>query len=141
MGRWRSLSRVNAETATAQERDEASPPPLGAGEPQAMEQMAAVRLRSARAPSVLEAPIDSLRGVGPKATEACERLGLRTLGDLIEHVPHSYRDRADAVEIAPLKLGQEATVVAEVRGRPAATNPSPRALRSSRRRSPTGAGR
>ena len=40
---------------------------------------------------------------------------MRTLGDLVEHVPHGYVDRAEATEIAELRIGQAATIVAEVR--------------------------
>jgi ATP-dependent DNA helicase RecG len=64
---------------------------------------------------MLDAEVATLPGIGPKLTEACARLGLLTLGDLIEHVPHSYRDRADAVAIAELEIGEDATLIAEVR--------------------------
>jgi ATP-dependent DNA helicase RecG len=53
--------------------------------------------------------------VGPKLAAAAERIGLETVADLVEHVPHSYRDRAGAVEISTLRLGEEATIVVEVR--------------------------
>ena len=49
---------------------------------------------------------------GPKATEAASSLGLHTVGDLLEHLPH---DRRVARAIAGLEAGENATVVAEVR--------------------------
>ncbi len=48
----------------------------------------------------------------PKAAAAAERLGLLTVGDLLEHLP---RDRQHARTIAELEPGETATVVAEVR--------------------------
>jgi ATP-dependent DNA helicase RecG len=47
--------------------------------------------------------------------EAAEELGLRSLGDVLLHVPHSYRDRTELREIAELQIGEEGTVLAEVR--------------------------
>ena len=49
---------------------------------------------------------------GPKARQAAESLGLRTVGDLLEHLP---RDRREARTVAGLQAGETATVVAEVR--------------------------
>ncbi len=48
----------------------------------------------------------------PKAAAAAERLGLLTVGDLLEHLP---RDRQHARTIVELEPGETATVVAEVR--------------------------
>jgi ATP-dependent DNA helicase RecG len=48
----------------------------------------------------------------PKAAAAAERLGLNTVGDLLQHLP---RDRQDARTIMELSPGETATVVVEVR--------------------------
>ncbi len=48
----------------------------------------------------------------PKAATAAERLGLQTVGRLLEHLP---RDRQDARTIIELEAGETATVVVEVR--------------------------
>jgi ATP-dependent DNA helicase RecG len=48
----------------------------------------------------------------PKAATAAERLGLQTVGQLLEHLP---RDRQDARTIIELEAGETATVVVEVR--------------------------
>jgi ATP-dependent DNA helicase RecG len=48
----------------------------------------------------------------PKAAAAAERLGLNTVGDLLEHLP---RDRQDARTVIALEPGETATVVVEVR--------------------------
>ncbi|HEV7806437.1 MAG TPA: ATP-dependent DNA helicase RecG [Solirubrobacteraceae bacterium] len=47
-----------------------------------------------------------------KAAEAATQLGLRTIGDLLEHLP---RDRREARTVATLTPGEGATVVVEVR--------------------------
>ena len=49
---------------------------------------------------------------GEKAEKAGERLGLHTVGDLLEHVP---RDRRAARTIGELTIDEVATVVVEVR--------------------------
>ncbi|HEX6026030.1 MAG TPA: ATP-dependent DNA helicase RecG [Solirubrobacter sp.] len=60
-------------------------------------------------PSRLDKP---LKLPGEKAAKAAERLGLETVGDLLEHVP---RDRRAARTIAELAIDEVATVVVEVR--------------------------
>jgi ATP-dependent DNA helicase RecG len=76
----------------------------------------AAPLRSRPLPSVLEAPLTELRGAGPKlGAAAAEGLGIETLGDLLLHLPHSYRDPAEVVQIDRLKIGEAATIEVEVR--------------------------
>jgi ATP-dependent DNA helicase RecG len=53
-----------------------------------------------------------LKVQGQKAQKAAETLGLRTVGDLLEHLP---RDRREARTIAELVPGETATIVVEVR--------------------------
>src|SRR5215218_3020635 len=60
-------------------------------------------------PSRLAAPLPVSP---PKAAAGAERLGLHTVGDLLEHLP---RDRQDARTIVELSPGETATVVVEVR--------------------------
>jgi ATP-dependent DNA helicase RecG len=49
---------------------------------------------------------------GPKAQRAAESLGLRTVGDLLLHLP---RDRREARAVAELVAGDSATVVVQVK--------------------------
>jgi ATP-dependent DNA helicase RecG len=67
----------------------------------------AAPIRSFPRPSLLDEPVE-----GPKALE---KLGIRTWGDLIEHLPHAHRDRRDVRLIGQLALGEEATVAVAVR--------------------------
>jgi ATP-dependent DNA helicase RecG len=59
-------------------------------------------------PSRLERPLE----LGPKAAEGAEALGLRTVGDLLEHVPRARREARTVAALAP---GETATVLVEVR--------------------------
>lgn len=74
------------------------------GEPASREQLLAAPVRYPR-PSKLDQPLP----VGPKTREAAERLGLYTLGDLIEHTPVTQEFR-DAKQIRAVRPGEEATI-------------------------------
>jgi len=65
-------------------------------------------IRSYPKPSLLSEPVE-----GPKALD---KLGIRTWGDLIEHLPHAHRDRREVRPVADLAPGEEATVAVAVRG-------------------------
>ena len=93
----------------------APPRALGSGAPQERDALLAVELRSVPRPSRLRAPITSLKGAGPKLAEAAAELGIESLGDLLWHVPHGHRERADVREVADLRIGEEATVLVSVR--------------------------
>ena len=73
-------------------------------------------LKTTPRPSILDAPITKLKGAGPKLAEAASEMGISSLGDLLRHLPHSYRDRANPVGVGELRLGEEATVEVEVSG-------------------------
>ena len=66
-------------------------------------------------PSLLEAPITALRGVGPKLSQAAAGLGLETVGDVLRHLPREHRDAAEVSLLGDLRIGEEATVLVEVR--------------------------
>jgi ATP-dependent DNA helicase RecG len=88
---------------------------IGGGEPLARAELSAAPLRSRPRPSRLEAPVTSLRGAGPRLAEAAAALGVSDLGDLLWHLPHGYRDRTAIRRVADLRIGEEATVLVEVR--------------------------
>ena len=93
----------------------APPRALGSGDPQVRNRLRVTALRTLPRPSRLAAPLQSLKGAGPKLTAHARRIGIETLGDLLWHVPHGYRDRSNVLEIGDLRLGEEATILAEVR--------------------------
>ena len=59
-------------------------------------------------------PVTALSGIGPGAAEKLARLDIRTLLDLILHLPFRYQDRSRSVPIAELSVGGECLVTAEV---------------------------
>src|SRR2546423_3609316 len=62
----------------------------------------------------LSSPVKFLKGVGPKRAEALQRLGVRTAGDLLYHVPHRYLDATTITPLARANVGQEVTCVGRV---------------------------
>jgi ATP-dependent DNA helicase RecG len=60
-------------------------------------------------------PITRLTGVTPRLVERLGMLGIHNVLDLIEHYPRRYLDRTKRSDIADLRVGEEATVYAEVR--------------------------
>jgi ATP-dependent DNA helicase RecG len=64
---------------------------------------ASATIRSYPRPSMLAEPLEGL-----------DALGIETLADLLEHFPHSHRDRS-LHEVATLAIGQDATVAVTVR--------------------------
>jgi ATP-dependent DNA helicase RecG len=61
-----------------------------------------------------ERPVTSLRGVGPALAETLARLGLRTVQDLLFHLPLRYEDRTRVVPIGSLRPGARAVIEGEV---------------------------
>jgi ATP-dependent DNA helicase RecG len=75
------------------------------------EELRGAELRSLPRPSRLREPV-SLPGKPGKALTA---LGIETVGDLLEHLPHAHRDRRDVRLAGELGVGEEGTVAATVR--------------------------
>ena len=90
------------------------PRALGTGQRLTAARLLDAPLKTTPRPAVLDAPITKLRGAGPKLAAAAAELGIASLGDLLRHLPHGYRDRAGPVGLAELKLGEQATVEVEV---------------------------
>ncbi len=68
-------------------------------------------------PSVLEAGLEALDGVGPKLAEAARAAGIATVGDLLYRFPHSHRDRQIRL-LEALAPGETGTVLVTVMGNP-----------------------
>ena len=66
-------------------------------------------------PSVLEVGLSALKGVGPKTAEAAAEAGIRTVGDLLFHIPRRHRDLRIR-ELGDVAPGETATVQVEVQG-------------------------
>jgi len=68
----------------------------------------------ARQPADIDAPVQYVRGVGPKRAEMFERLGVRTVRDLLYYFPRKYHDRRNLVHIKDAKPGTNAMMVGDV---------------------------
>src|SRR3954451_4099644 len=95
--------------------DPVPPTAFASDSPQDRSALREANLRSAPRASALAVGIQSLRGAGPKLAAAADDMGLGDVGDVLLHVPHSYRDRATPRKLAELRIGEEATVEVEVR--------------------------
>jgi ATP-dependent DNA helicase RecG len=62
----------------------------------------------------LDAPVESLPGIGPKRARLLENLEIRTLRDLLIHFPRAYQDRRHIREIGSLVEGETVTVEGEI---------------------------
>ncbi len=59
-------------------------------------------------------PITRLKGVGPRQAERFARLNIRTVQDLLFHLPLRYQDRTRVVPIGALRIGDQAVIEGEV---------------------------
>lgn len=82
------------------------------GEPLSRDELAAAPVRYPR-PTVTDLRLGEALKLGDKTVEAAERLGIVTVGDLLEHVPAGHEFRAGKA-IHDLRGGEEATIEAEV---------------------------
>ena len=62
----------------------------------------------------LNTPISRIPGIAPVRAKALEKLGIRTVRDLLFHFPFRYEDYSLRTPIADLQAGQMATVMGEV---------------------------
>lgn len=76
-------------------------------------------------PAKARQPVTHLSGIGAQTASRLEKLGIRTLEDLLFHLPQRYQDRTRIIPIARLVPGQHALITATVdftdtpqRGRP-----------------------
>lgn len=79
------------------------------------DELLAAPLRTIPHPKRLDAPLSSLKGIGDKSAADAARIGIRTLGDLIDNAPHTYTDAARPTPIAELRIGERATIIVEVK--------------------------
>jgi ATP-dependent DNA helicase RecG len=69
---------------------------------------------SSPTPSLAELPVDRLNRVGPRVAERLSKLGIRSVQDILFHLPHRYQDRTRLVPIGELRAGEEALVEGEI---------------------------
>jgi ATP-dependent DNA helicase RecG len=59
----------------------------------------------------LQTPLRFLKGIGPKRAEQLAAFGLRTVEDLLCHLPFRYEDRRQVKHIGQASVGQEETFI------------------------------
>ena len=62
----------------------------------------------------LEDSVTEISGVGPKYQFLLEQLGIKTVEDLLLHVPFRYEDRTNVKKISELVANESATVIGEI---------------------------
>lgn len=63
----------------------------------------------------LDAPLTTLRGVGPQLAARLGRLGIYKVQDLLFHLPQRYQDRTQVVPIKGLQIGMQVLIEGELR--------------------------
>jgi len=63
---------------------------------------------------ILQREVRYVKGVGPKRAALLDRLGLRTVEDLVFHLPRAHEDRRTPTKIGKLKVGQRAVVSGKI---------------------------
>lgn len=74
-------------------------------------------------PEVLEQPVSTLKGIGPKLAAQLEKLGLTTIGAVLRYFPRDYLDYTNRTTIKTCEVGQTVTIVAQVRRASCFTSP------------------
>ncbi|MFO7675957.1 MAG: ATP-dependent DNA helicase RecG [bacterium] len=67
-----------------------------------------------QAESGLDTPVQFVKGIGPKRAALLAKVGIRTVRDLLFHVPRRYVDRSTTAPIGRLAAGDEVTVFGRV---------------------------
>ena len=93
--------------------------PLAAGEKKRAVERAVAALAPLRDPGFADAaiarPLGGLAGIGPRRAQQLAQRGLRSIADLLFHLPSRYDDRREAVRIGDLEVGRRATFSGEVK--------------------------
>ncbi len=63
----------------------------------------------------LSTSVQYVKGIGPRLAEVLGAKGIRTVDDLLHYLPFRYEDRVNPRGISELRVGEMATVIAEVR--------------------------
>ena len=64
---------------------------------------------------ILSIPIEKVKGVGAKRASALKDVEILTLGDLLYYLPRRYLDRTQILPMVRVPIGQEVTLIGEVR--------------------------
>ena len=62
-----------------------------------------------------EVPVSEIKWLGPKNSAPLAKAGIRTVADLLHHVPRTYIDRTNKPRLDRVVLDTEVTIIAEVK--------------------------
>ena len=62
----------------------------------------------------LDSEVQFVKGVGPRRSELLKSRNIRTVEDLLLHIPRAYQDRANFVRLDSLKVGLDVAIQAKV---------------------------
>src|SRR5215468_11997841 len=62
----------------------------------------------------LDSDVQYVKGVGPRRSSLLTSRNIRTVEDLLLHIPRAYQDRASFVPLSSLRIGEDAAVHARV---------------------------
>jgi len=71
----------------------------------------------------IEKPISSLKGIGPRRSEALGRLGLFSLQDLFHYAPRGYEDYSKPKQAAECAQGEAAAIPVKILAAPRLARP------------------
>ena len=107
---------ISAEPVRKAEAEEQAPPTESRAKPPAA--MSPSRSGKAEAsavmPSGLDAPLTTLRGIGPRIAEQMEKLGLHKIRDVLTFFPRRYVDYSALKPINHLSYGEQVTIIGTV---------------------------
>ena len=67
--------------------------------------------------TLLDKPVQFLKGVGPRRAESLARMGILTARDLLYHVPRRYDDASTITPLSRVEVGMDVTAVGLVRNK------------------------
>lgn len=70
--------------------------------------------KTSQTPPALNASLTVLQGIGPRHAETLNKLGLRTLGDMLYYFPRRYEDYSQLKPIKSLWYGEQVTVIGTI---------------------------
>ncbi len=63
---------------------------------------------------VLNSPLTSLKGVGPRMAERLQKIDLYRVEDILFHLPYRYQDRTRVVQIGAVRPGEEVVLEGDI---------------------------
>ena len=74
-----------------------------------------VRSKGGFARHGLNSPVTAISGIGPTQAKRLQRLGVKTIGDMLYLFPHRHEDYSKLKPIGKLKYGEQVTVIGTIR--------------------------